>query len=86
MTTDDYIPVQGQSVTCKDVMHHICESLGEDLNSERCAAIKSHLDKCDGCQNYFKTVEITIEYYRKYNFELPPDVHERLMSFLRLEE
>lgn len=71
---------------CKDVMHHICESLGEDLNSERCIAIKEHLEDCSNCQTYFKTVELTIDYYKKYNVELPEGAHNRLMSFLNLED
>ena len=75
-----------EEVNCKDVMHHICESLGEDLNSDRCIAIKKHLDSCTDCRSYFKTVEITIDYYRKYNVELPEDAHKRLMKFLDLED
>ena len=75
-----------EKVNCKDVMHHICESLGEDLNSYRCIAIKKHLDNCPDCKSYFKTVEITIDYYRKYNVELPEDAHKRLMKFLDLED
>jgi predicted anti-sigma-YlaC factor YlaD len=73
-------------VTCKDVMHHICESLGEELESDRCVAIKKHLDECSGCQNYFETVEITIDYYRKYNVKMPKDAHDRLMQFLDLDD
>lgn len=73
-----------QKPKCKDVMQHICESLGEDLDSERCAAIKQHLDECEGCKSYFKTVELTIDYYKKYNVEIPHDVHNRLISYLDL--
>ena len=73
-------------VNCKDVMQHICESLGEDLNFERCLAIKMHLDECTNCQNYFETVEFTIDCYRKFNIEIPEDVHDRLMKFLDLED
>jgi predicted anti-sigma-YlaC factor YlaD len=73
-------------VNCKDVMQHICESLGEELNSEKCIAIKKHLDECSGCQDYFKTVEFTIDCYRKYNVEIPEDVHDRLMKFLDLND
>lgn len=75
-----------QQVTCKEVMHHICENLGEDLNSDKCAAIKNHLDECPGCQNYFKTVEQTIEFYKKYNVEPPPEAHNRLLTFLGLKD
>ena len=73
-------------VTCKDVMHHVCESLGEDLNSPKCAAIKAHLDECQGCQNYFKSVEATIDFYRKYDVEPTIDAHNRLMSLLGLKD
>lgn len=75
-----------QKVTCKDVMHHVCESLGEDLNSPQCTAIKAHLDECDGCQNYFKSVEATIDFYRKYNIEPTKEMHNRLMSLLGLKD
>ncbi len=75
-----------KQVTCKDVMHHICENLREGLNSERCREIKEHLDSCSSCQEYFKSVELTIECYQKYNIELPKEAHERLMSFLGLDE
>ncbi len=75
-----------KKVSCKEVMNHICESLGEDLNSEKCAAIKHHLDACPGCQNYFKTVEFTIDCYRNYNIDLPQEAHERLIDFLGLDE
>ncbi len=73
-------------VTCLEVMSHICDSLGEDLDSERCKDIKYHLENCQECTNYFKSVEITIDYYKKYNVELPPKAHKRLMSFLELDE
>lgn len=71
---------------CKDVMQHICESLGEDLESEKCVAIKQHLDGCTDCQTYFKTVELTIDYYKKYNVQIPDDAHSRLMNFLDLND
>ncbi|GAB4287430.1 MAG: hypothetical protein Kow0098_03960 [Ignavibacteriaceae bacterium] len=75
-----------EEVKCKDVMVHVCESLGEDLNSERCAAIKKHLDNCSGCQNYFKSVQLTIDYYKKYNVELPEGAHKKLMDLLGLDD
>lgn len=75
-----------QKVSCKIVMDHICENLGEDLNSEKCIAIKNHLDECADCKNYFNSVEQTIDFYRKYNINLPKDAHERLLNVLGLEE
>lgn len=73
-------------VTCLEVMSHICDSLGEDLDSERCKDIKYHLEKCPDCTNYLKSVEMTIDYYKKYDVELPKDAHSRLMAFLDLDE
>jgi predicted anti-sigma-YlaC factor YlaD len=67
-------------------MKHVCESLGEELNSEKCKELKAHLEKCEDCQDYFKSVELTIDCYKKYNVELPEDAHNRLMSLLGLKE
>ena len=71
---------------CEDVMQHICESLGEELNSDKCVAIKFHLDNCPDCKSYFKTVELTIDFYKKYNVEIPQAAHSRLMNFLDLSD
>jgi predicted anti-sigma-YlaC factor YlaD len=72
------------NVECKDVMEHICENLGEDLNSKKCADIKAHLQDCENCTQYFKNVEDTIAFYKKYNADLPEGAHERLMNKLGL--
>jgi predicted anti-sigma-YlaC factor YlaD len=72
-------------ITCKVVMDHICENLGEDLNSEKCIAIKKHLDSCEDCKNYFSSVERTIKFYREYNIEIPNEAHERLLNVLGLK-
>jgi len=76
--------MKDNKVTCKDVVSHICESFGEDLNSEKCQAIKKHLSECKNCSNYFKSVEMTINFYKQYNAELPDDAHERLLKSLGL--
>lgn len=72
-------------VTCREVMEHVCESLGEELNSPKCVAIKSHLENCETCQNYFHSVENTIEFYQQYNVDVPKEAHFRLMKFLNLD-
>jgi predicted anti-sigma-YlaC factor YlaD len=75
-----------EKVTCKDVMRHVCENLGEELNSEKCVDIKNHLDNCAACKNYFKSIEITIDCYKKYNVNLPEDAHIKLMKLLNLDK
>ncbi|MBT8385796.1 MAG: zf-HC2 domain-containing protein, partial [Ignavibacteria bacterium] len=46
-----------EKIECKEVMKYVCQSLGDDLNSEKCAVIKAHLEECEDCKNYFKSVE-----------------------------
>ena len=74
------------SISCKEVMAHICDSLGEDLNSPKCVNIKSHLEGCTSCQNYFNSVDSTITFYKKYNVELDNEGHNRLLSVLGLDD
>ena len=77
--------METKTINCKEVMNHICDNLGEDLNSPRCIEIQNHLANCEVCQNYFSTVETTIQFYKKYNVNLPDEAHNRLMDFLGLE-
>ncbi|OGU56404.1 MAG: hypothetical protein A2V66_06185 [Ignavibacteria bacterium RBG_13_36_8] len=72
-------------VTCKEVMHHICDNLGENLNSPKCKVIKQHLESCDNCRKYYDSIETTIELYKKYNMSIPDDAHNRLMEILGLK-
>jgi hypothetical protein len=74
------------NVSCKEVMSHICDNLGEDMDSPRCRAIKEHLENCDGCQNYFSSVNGTIDLYKEYNAELSKDSHTKLLDCLGLSE
>ena len=73
-------------LACKEVMEHICENLGEELESPKCVLIKSHLDSCNNCQNYFKSVEDTINFYKNYNVELPEKAHKRLIEILGINK
>ena len=75
-----------ETVSCKEVTNHICESLGEDLDSPKCRAIKEHLETCQSCKDYFNSVEKTIGFYKTYNVELPQDAHNRLMDCLGLDD
>ncbi len=72
--------------TCKEVMTHICDNLGEELNSPKCVSIKAHLEKCENCKRYFDSVETTIQFYRKYNVAVSEEAHNRLVEFLGLKE
>lgn len=75
-----------EKILCKEVMNHICDSLGEDLDSPKCTSIKTHLEECPNCQKYFKSIESTIQFYKKYNVELSIDKHKKLLSVLGLDD
>ncbi|KAF0149726.1 MAG: hypothetical protein FD143_2707 [Ignavibacteria bacterium] len=72
--------------TCKEVMLHICDNLGEELNSAKCISIRAHMENCNSCNRYFNSVETTIEFYKKYNVELPEKAHNRLIDMLGLKD
>ncbi len=78
--------MHNEEVSCKEVMSHICDNLGEDLNSPRCVAIKQHLETCGNCKCYFKSVEDTIKFYKQYNVEMTNDSHNKLMDILGLND
>ncbi len=71
---------------CKDVMNHICDNLGEDLDSPKCTAIKNHMENCGKCQKYYKSINITIQSYKTYEVKITDDVHKNLMDFLKLDD
>lgn len=72
--------------TCKDVMNHICDNLGEDLDSPKCTAIKNHMENCGKCQKYYKSINITIQSYKTYEVKITDDIHKNLMDFLNLDD
>lgn len=78
--------MNSNKISCKDVMYHICDNLGEELDSPRCIEIKTHLENCENCQHYFQNIESTIQFYRKYNVDLPEEAHNRLIDFLGLSD
>ena len=78
--------MKNEKVNCKEVMSHICDSLGEDLDSPKCVNIKDHLEGCPSCQKYFESVDSTVQFYKKYNVELDNDGHDRLLSVLGLKD
>ena len=78
--------MKNSKVNCKELMSHICDSLGEDLDSPKCVNIKDHLESCPNCQKYFDSVDSTIKFYKKYNVELNDEGHQRLLSVLGLDD
>jgi len=70
---------------CFDVMNHICDNLGEDINSPKCIAFKEHLKGCSSCRQYFNSVKTTISLFADEKVELSDAAHEELLKFLKLD-
>jgi len=75
-----------KKITCKDVAEYICDTLAEDIDAPQCSEIKEHLEHCENCSKFFYSVKSTIDMYKKWEIELPEDLHARLMKELNLSD
>jgi hypothetical protein len=81
-----HLNMSEHKINCKEVMAHICDNLGEDLNSPKCVAIKEHLENCPSCSSYLKSIDTTIKFYKKYNEKLSEKSHNKLFDILGLSD
>jgi hypothetical protein len=47
------------------IMDELCDYLGEDLDSPMCQELKSHVDNCEICQEYLRSVKGTVYILKK---------------------
>jgi predicted anti-sigma-YlaC factor YlaD len=69
-------------ITCADVVNFICEQFGEDDGSERCRAIREHLQNCPDCSEYCNSMDKMIGLYRASSPDFPSDVRAHLFKTL----
>ena len=68
-------------------MDHICENLGEDINSEFCQEIRDHLEQCPECCASVDAMKKTVHLYKNFiNEEVPQKVDRRLWQVLQLSK
>ncbi|HPO55454.1 MAG TPA: hypothetical protein PKY46_05595 [Ignavibacteriaceae bacterium] len=72
--------------SCHDVMSHVCDTLGEDMNSPKCVEMRKHLESCTNCRNYFESVKSTITLFAGEEVEFPKEAHAELLKFLNLDK
>jgi hypothetical protein len=66
---------------CDEVYLHICDSLDENMESPRCRAIRKHLEDCPDCQDYLRTLKLTIALYKAAPVpRLPAAQHRKLFK------
>jgi len=71
--------------SCHEVMNHICDNLGEDINSPKCVVFKKHLEGCADCRQYFDSVKSTISLFSSERLELNDKAYNELLKFLKLD-
>jgi anti-sigma factor (TIGR02949 family) len=76
-------PPEG-AMTCRELFERLSEFLDGELSQELCEEIRRHLDGCDPCVNFVKTLRTTTELcHRLPSRPIPLEVAEELRSFLR---
>jgi hypothetical protein len=70
----------------KQLIKMICDNLGEDLDKLKTDDLKHAVKSSDKCMKLIKSLDLTVECYKKYNVEVSEDMHKRLMDFLGFEK
>ncbi len=73
----------GMSMTCRELFERLSEYVDGQLSQELCEEIRKHLDGCDPCVNFAKTLKTTAELCRRLPSQpIPPEVAADLRVFL----
>jgi predicted anti-sigma-YlaC factor YlaD len=71
-----------------EVLHQICDQMGENLDVPFCKEVSDHLRECPNCRIHFDTVKQTVVLCREMEEykELPPEMSKRLLKILHLDK
>ena len=73
----------GMSMTCGELFERLSEYVDGELSQELCEEIRNHLDGCDPCVNFAKTLKTTADLCRRLPSQpIPPQVAADLRAFL----
>jgi anti-sigma factor (TIGR02949 family) len=71
------------SMTCGELFERLSEYVDGELSQELCEEIRNHLDGCDPCVNFAKTLKTTADLCRRLPSQpIPPQVAADLRAFL----
>ena len=71
-------------MTCRELVEHLLDFVGDELAPEHREKIVEHLCKCPPCEALVETYQITIRLSRQLpRAPLPPHLQERLRQALR---
>jgi anti-sigma factor (TIGR02949 family) len=73
----------GMSMTCRDLFERLSEFVDGELPEGICEEIRRHMDGCDPCVNFAKTLQATADLCRRLPTKpIPPEVAADLHTFL----
>lgn len=76
----------GRHFDCGEIKDLLPDYLDSDLQEKVCHAIKAHLEECEDCRIYVKTVETTIVLYKQCpRQEVPEEVRIDLRKLMRVK-
>lgn len=64
------------------IMSELCNYLGEDLDSPMCLELKEHVDNCEICQEYLRSMKSTVMILKKLQVEkdAPEDLVRKILT------
>jgi anti-sigma factor (TIGR02949 family) len=70
-------------MTCRELFERLSEYVDGELSRELCQEIRKHMDGCDPCVNFAKTLKTIADLCRRLPSKpIPPEVAADLRSFL----
>ena len=76
-------PKHGLTMTCREMFERLSEYVDGELSQEICQEIQRHMEGCDPCVAFAKTLKKTADLCRRLpSRPIPPEVAAELHTFL----
>jgi len=73
----------GMFMNCRELFERLSEYVDGELSQELCEEIRKHMDGCNPCVNFAKTLKTTADLCRRLPSQpIPPQVAADLRAFL----
>ncbi len=74
---------RGMSMTCRELFERLSEYVDGELSQEICEEIRRHMEGCDPCVAFAKTLKTTADLCRRLpSHPIPPEVAGALRAAL----
>ena len=70
--------------TCRQIFRRMCDTLGADLGSPECQAMREHVGQCANCTAYLASLKTTVDLFAAYpSPKLPARAQAELLRALK---